>query len=191
MAKSKKLFSKIVMIAFLLMVVIGFTIPLFNLGGDSPDKTPTYLEPRLCQADPDCYLICDDQPMKVLCLQNLCQINSCREYNLYPYRAEPLKFDLSIEVEGEVLDLSLYSNLLDFFTSFEEDKVEVFTTGLSLGRVLEKAGVSLEGGCLTVGGKQSCPSEEKELKLRLNGEEFYDYNYYVPKEGDLVEIVYS
>lgn len=214
------------MLVFMLLIVVGFTVPLFNLGGEpAAEEASNYAEARLCQADSDCYLICGEQPKKVLCLQNLCQLNACGEYELYPYQEEPLKFSLSVQVEGKeakggegtnivegeafdkTLDLSLYSNSLDMFTKFKGSSVEVHTAGLSLSHILEKAGISLEGKCLLVGGESYCTDEkgdggeeergdkngngEKELKFMLNGEEFYDYNYYVPQEGDKVEIIYS
>lgn len=190
MAKREKLLSKIVMILFMLLIVVGFTVPLFSLSGDD-NGIPSYVEPRLCQADPDCYLVCDNTPMKVLCLQNMCQINSCEEYNLYPYQEEAVSFYLSIEVDNEMIDLSLHSNSLDLFTKFIGDKVEVYTSGLSLGHILEKVDISVNGQCLTVSGEEYCSGDGKELSLSLNGEEFYDVDYYVPQEGDLVEIEYS
>ncbi len=189
MVGSKKWFSKIVLIIFLLLVVIGFTVPLFNLGGE--EENAGYAEPRLCQADPDCYLNCGETPVKVICLQNLCGMNSCEEYNPYPYQEEPLRFSLSVEVEGKAVDLSLHSHPLDLFTKFSNHSVDVYTSELPLGRILEKAGISMDSRCLTVSSEEYCLSEGEKRQLTLNEEEFYGDNFYAPQEGDIIEIKYA
>lgn len=189
MAKDKKLFSKIVMIVFMLLIVVGFTVPLFNLGGNTNENG--YVEPRLCQSDPDCYLTCDDLPVKVMCSQNLCVQNACDEYNLYPYQEESLTFMLKVEVEGEKIYLADRGNSLDFFTRFEEEEVQIFTSDLPLGDLFSRIGISLNTECLVVGSKAYCQDDEKELSLSVNGEDNYQFNNFVPQEGDVVEVVYS
>ena len=69
MAKDKKLFSKILLIFLMIMIAAGFTIPML----DFEDKVYA-VEPRVCQQDSDCYLVCGDTPLKVFCSQNIQKI---------------------------------------------------------------------------------------------------------------------
>ena len=79
--KDKKLFSKILLILFLLMIVLGFTLPGFL----EFDEETQYIEPRICQNDADCYLMCEDIPVEVLCSQNLCQKNYFEQSRVQRY----------------------------------------------------------------------------------------------------------
>ncbi len=189
MPKHKKLFSKVVMITFLLMIVIGFIVPLFNLGRNTTNQ-PKQAEARLCQSDADCYLICDDVPLTVLCTQNLCQQNSCEEGSLFPYQEQPVTFTLEITIQGETLDLASRQDGKNLFAVFDDDMVRVYSS-LVLPLVLEKVGIAMNSLCIQVDGQQYCTKEGKEMKVLVNGEEELAAQYYYPKEGDKVEIVYS
>ena len=116
MAKTEKLFSKIFMVVFLVMLILGFTIPGFlNSGNSNPQVSQ--VEPRLCTTDSDCYLICDDKPIASLCFKNLCQQNGCSEYSLYPYQNSPLTFGLKVDVEEKEIDLQEGYDSKNFYIS--------------------------------------------------------------------------
>ncbi len=190
MAFQQKRFSKVIMILFLIMIVLGFSVPLFNLGGRSPQESPA-AEPRLCQADSDCYLICDDTPMEVLCSQNLCQQNDCEEAAVFPYAASPLPFDLTIKVKGKEINLINRSNAKDLFVTFNDEKIEVHSLEFPLALILEKVNIGLTSECLFLGKEKYCNDENKTVRLEVNGEESFRYGEYVPKEGDKIEIRYG
>lgn len=185
---NKKLFSKVVMIAFLLMIVVGFTVPLFDLGGQPPEQQG---QPRLCQSDTDCYLVCNGAPETVLCSQNLCVKNSCEEYNLFTYREQPVTFSFTLALDDKEIRLAERSNSKDLFVTLNGSSVEVHSPQLNLAHVLEKAGMVLTGPCVTFDGQQYCSDGEKTLRLLVNGQEEFAPQYYVPQEGDIVEVVYS
>lgn len=166
--KKEKLFSKIVVIVFLVMIAIGFMVP----GSiNSDDDSPGYVEPRICQVDADCYLICEDVPVKVLCSQNLCIQNSCSEGNYYPFNSNPLTFELVVEKD----DFDLIGKDEDLFVKFSNGVVRLYSSGLSLGHVLEKVGLSIDSSLADV---------------FVNGEKNYAYSEFVPEEGDVVKVVY-
>jgi hypothetical protein len=189
MAKREKMLSKVVMIAFMLMIVVGFTVPLFNLGGQDPNVSVA--EPRLCQTDSDCYLMCDENPRKVLCSQNLCQQNECEEYSLYPFREDSITFSLIINVFGGKTPLVLRNAGKDLFIGSEGEEVSVFSSGISMNKVLEKFNMGLNPECLFVGTQAYCNDKENELVFNVNGEVVYTLGDYVAQEGDAVEISYS
>ena len=139
MAEKGKLGYQIFMIAFLLMIVIGFTLPGIL---DGNTNTPISLEPRVCQHDADCYLTCDDTPLAVLCAQNLCQQNSCEELSLYPFQQQPIHFTLDITLLGEKLSLANRTNSNNFFATFSGSTVQSFSS-LPLGAIVEKANLAL------------------------------------------------
>jgi hypothetical protein len=166
MAKDKKLFSKILLILFLIMIVLGFTLPGF-LEFDDENQ---YVEPKICQTDADCYLMCDDNPIEVLCSQNLCQQNSCTEGSYYTYTEEAVTFSLEVEIDDELIDLDNQSNDKDIFVKFDND-VKLYSS-LNINHVLEKLGLN------------------SKFNLFVNDEESYDYTY-LPQEGDKVMVVYG
>jgi len=182
MAKTGKLLSKVVMIVFLVLLVLGFTIPgVINFStGDGNSAA----EPRLCSRDADCYLICDNEPVAVLCSQNLCLQNSCEEDSYYQYNPDPLTFTLSVQN----VSLEERGNSQNFFVKFNVNIVQLFTARLVLYQVLEKAGITLDTQCLTFDGEKYCGDK---VEMMVNGENSTLYGNYVPEEGDVVEIRYS
>ncbi len=182
MAKTEKLLSKVVMIVFLVLLVLGFTLPgVINYS--NPEST-VKAEPRLCSSDADCYLICDNKPVAVLCSQNLCLQNSCEEDSYYQYNTNPLTFTLLVQN----VSLEERSNSQDFFVKFKGDEIQLFASRLVFYQVLEKVGLILETQCLTFDGKKYCGDK---VWMMVNGENSTLYGNYVPEEGDVVEIGYS
>jgi len=167
--KRDKLFSKILLLFLTVMIVLGFTIPGFIDQG--PEQ---FVEPRVCQTDAECYLMCDDVPITVICSQNLCQQNSCEEGNYYPFKAEALTFGLVVEKDGE--EIELVGNEKDIFVKFSGSSVSLYSSGLSLGHVLEKLDLKIDSNLGNV---------------FVNDEQNYAYSEYVPEEGDQVRIVYE
>lgn len=166
--KQKQLLSKLFLLALTIMIIIGFTVPTFF--GNEPQ--PQQAERRICQTDSDCYLMCGEeknQPVTVICTENLCQQNSCEEWTPYSYQAEPLTFELKIEN----LNLKNSSNAQDLFVKFDNRQVQVFTAGLSLERILEKLDYTFVG---------------EKLELSINGDTSSYYGGYVPQPGDKIEI---
>ncbi len=169
--KKKEQLIKTITVIFLLLVTLGFMVPGFmDLGNDHQQ----YAEPRICQSDADCYLMCGEdnsQPVEVFCSENLCQQNFCDEYAVFPFQPEPLTFTL------EIADLNLVelSNAQDIFVKFSNNQVQVFTPDLSLDYILEKLNYDF-----------SVPME-----LNVNGESSDYYNSYIPAEDDLVKISFS
>ncbi len=189
MPKQEKLLSKIIIVLFTLMIVAGFSIPLFNLGEDADTAPRT--EQRLCQTDADCYLNCGTDVVPAVCFQNLCQQNSCEEYSYFQYSSEPLVFELRVNLLGETLNLSNHANTLDVFVTFSGTEVQSFSPGLPLGYILDKAGMALDDQCIKVSTTRYCNDGSHELQLIINGNRSYSYSQYVPAGGDMVEIVYS
>ncbi len=190
MAQDKKLFSKIILILFLLMVVVGFTVPLLQLNGGS--STLRVAEPRICRADTDCYLMCENNPITVLCKQNLCQQNACTEQPYYPFDSEQIWFSLSVTVEGISIPLVNRTSSKDLFVVPDPSRQSGFmahTSGLTVKDILEKVRMGLTTRCLVSDAQQYCSTEGKQLKIRVNGEDSFDG--YVPLDGDRVEIVYE
>ena len=182
---------KIGMLLFLAMIVLGFTVPLFNLGGTSPGQQQHAAEPRLCQNDADCYLTCADTPLEVVCFQNLCQQNSCAEAAQYPYTTTPLTFQLHVNVNESITPLSARSNPKDLFVKFTDNAVQVFSREFSLHLILHKAAIQFTPQCLILDSRTYCEDEKNSLLLNVNGQESYLFGDYIPKEGDVVEISYG
>lgn len=184
--KDKDLWRKVSLIAFLFFIVIGFSVPTFFVGNQPPENPQA--EPRICQSDADCYLLCDSGAVSVLCSQNLCQQNACEEASVYPYTQEAKQASLEVTIDGKVLPLQ-NSNPNDFFVRFADDAVQLFSPRLSLQQVLEKAGMGLTDTCLTVNSTAYCTSAEKKLGILVNEAEVSPL--YTVKEGDKVGIVYE
>ena len=169
--KKKEQLIKTITVSFLLLVTLGFMVPGFlDLGEDNHQ----YIEPRICQSDSDCYLMCGDdntEPVEVYCSENLCQHNFCDEYVVFPYQTEPITFILEIDD----LNLNNLSKSQDLFVKFSNNQVQVFTTGLSLDRILEKLNYDFN----------------IQMELDINGEGSDYYGSYVPAENDDVKISFS
>jgi len=166
--QQKQLLSKILLLALIIMIVIGFTLPTFL----NNEPQTQQAKRRICQTDSDCYLMCGEeknQPVSVICTENLCQQNSCEEWTPYPYQAEPVTFELKIEN----LSLKNSSQAKDLFVKFEGSQVKVFTAGLSLERILEKLDYTFVG---------------EQLELNINGDISSYYGGYVPQQDDKIEI---
>lgn len=179
MAKTEKLFSKVIIIIFLVMLVLGFVIPSI-LNNSSSDSA---IEPRLCNNDADCYLLCEEKPLKVLCLQNLCAVNSCEEKPYYEYDQNPSSFRIDIKN----VTLEERSDNKNIFVTFKGNTVQSFSPKLSLYYVLEKTKIILDTQCLTFDLKQYCSND---LHMTVNGENSTAFGNYIPKEGDMIEIEY-
>lgn len=179
MAKTEKLFSKIIIIIFLVMLVLGFVVPAV-LNNSSPDPGA---EPRMCTTDADCYLFCEDKPLNVLCLQNLCLTNSCEEKSYYEYSQDPVSFMINIKN----VTLEERSDEKDIFVTFKGNQVKSFSSKLPLYYILEKADIILDTQCLTFDKKQYCSSD---LLMTVNGATSTAFGNYIPQEGDVVELGY-
>ena len=195
--KTEKLFSKIVMVIFLIMIVLGFTVPGF-IGGQDQVHQNTVVEPRLCQSDADCYLTCDDEPIPVLCLQNLCQQNECG-YSYFEYdEVNKISFKLDVVVDSglleeskiEKLSLNERKNSNDFFVTFNDKQVNLFSPKLSLDLILSKVNLAMNEECLQVDQELYCNNDDKFLSMMVNGEESLEFANYVPQEGDEISISY-
>ncbi len=179
------------------MIVLGFTVPLFNLGNQPADQQQQAAEPRLCQADADCYLLCEDKPVEVLCRQNLCQQNGCEEAAVYPYAEKPVSFNLNLVMEGQAINLMNRSNSNDFFVKVEEtpdskgSSAHIHTLEFPLALILEKLDIGLTSECLFLDKQSYCNDDKKQLRLLVNGEESFQYGELVPGEGEKVEIRYE
>lgn len=179
MTKTEKLFSKVLMVAFLVMLVLGFVVPaILNNSSDS-----TAVEPRMCNTDADCYLLCEDKPVNVLCLQNLCLVNSCEEKSYYEYSQNPTSFTINIQN----VTLEERSDDKNIFVQFEGNEAQAFAPKLPLYYVLEKTNIILDTQCLTFDKKQYCSSD---LHMKVNGKNSTAFGNYIPQEGDVIEILY-
>lgn len=170
MAESKKRVTQVLTIIFLVLVVVGFTIPGFlNLGEDQE-----YIEPRICQNDAQCYLMCGEnqnEPVAVPCSQNLCLQNDCNEQSIYPYQLNPITFQLTVSN----LSLEKLSNPSNIYVVFKGQEVKVFTAGFSLAQILEKINFDFS---------------TKVINVSINGEESSYYPGYIPKEEDKIILTY-
>ena len=187
MSKTRNLFGKVAMIAFLVMVVVGFTVPIV-LNNITPDSN-TYVEPRLCQNDVDCGLVCEDQPVMVLCGQNICQQNDCTQQSYYPFAEKPIVFTLRVDAGNGTIDLTSRADTKNFFVTFEKDMVKVYTSGLTVGQILEKVKIKMNAQCVMI-DETYCAKDEKAWVMRVNGEESPLFEY-TPQEEDMIELVYS
>ena len=185
----KQRVKQVGMVVFMILIALGFMVPGF-LDSSGSQSAPDYVEPRLCQSDTDCYLTCEDAPVKVLCSSNLCVQNSCEEGNPYLFNDVAKTLSLEIEVEGDSLDLNNHFNSQSVFVKNAE-KVELFASGLSLNHVLEKFGMAINSNCLFVGQDSHCGDAQKDLVITVNGEEKTDYLYYAPAHEDVVDISFS
>ena len=181
MVKTEKLFSKVVVIVFLIMLVLGFVVPGI-LNNSSPGSAAA--EPRICNTDADCYLFCGDEPLNVLCLQNLCEVNSCEEKPYFEYIQNPSSFTVHIEN----VTLEERDDEKNIFVKFKGNAVQSFNPKLSLYYILEKANIILDTQCLTFDLKQHCSSD---LHMTVNEENSTVFGNYIPREGDVIEIGYS
>ncbi|MEK6899770.1 MAG: hypothetical protein AABX05_01470, partial [Nanoarchaeota archaeon] len=106
------------------------------------------------------------------------------EAKIYEYNPVPITFTLDIKN----VSLNNLGDLQAVFVKFENDKVLLYTSGLDLSQILEKAKIAFDTQCLTLEQKQYCGEK---IKMAVNGENSTIYGNYVPKEGDVVEIEYS
>jgi hypothetical protein len=177
------------MILFLLMVVIGFTVPVI-LNSTDQGSLP---EQKTCQNDAECYLTCDDLPVKVICLSNLCQQVSCDEQPAFPYSASPTVFSLQVLINNQSVNLQERINPSDLFiasSGINGEDINLFTSGLYLQQVFEKLNILLTPQCLIIGELSYCNENGKELKFYINNEPSYQPEYYIPKVGDKIKIIY-
>lgn len=175
-------------IIFLVLLVIGFTIPGFL---DLGEENSSPAEQRYCKTDADCYLMCDDKPGKVFCSQNLCTRNSCEEVAIFPFQDDPITFSLHIEVGGKEIYLSNRSMATNLFVKFSEKQVNVYSPTISLTHILEQVAMQVDASCLTISMDRYCTSGNKSIKMFINSEESYQFGSYMPKEGDGIKIIYS
>ena len=185
---AEKLFSKVMVIFFLVLLILGFTVPGFI--NSSNGVVQNQVEPRLCQTDADCYLTCDEQPVPVICLQNLCQQNECG-YAYFEYEQNPLTFQLEVILNNEKISLENRTTQGNFFVKFENNMVKMYSQRLSLNAVLSKVGLLLDSNCLLVDGNRYCADEDNFLSVLIKGNETADVGNYIPQEGDKIEIGYG
>ena len=174
------------MLGFLVMIVLGFTVPGFIQNNNSVAE---YVEPRLCQTDSDCYLTCFGEPQAVLCLQNLCLRNSCTEIEYYPLQQQLLTFTLEVNIEGAQQQLT--GNSQDIFITLADNQVSLFSPGLNLNHILDKVSMAMNTQCIQVSGTNYCSDGEKRLTLTINGADSQQFTGYIPKQNDVVEIEYG
>lgn len=180
----RRLIHKIIIIVFLVLIVIGFTVPTLLDEDSSTNKA----QPRLCKTDADCYLMCNEVPIEVLCSQNLCWQNSCEEESPYPFNHTPTTFRLDIKINEE--SLTPKADSANLFVKAEGEKISVYAQGLSLDFIVEKFGIMLNGNCITT-NQSYCNNEIHKLGMKVNGIDAYAFGNYVPQEGELVEIGYK
>jgi hypothetical protein len=187
--KPQKLFGKIVMVLFMAMIVVGFTIPGFLQNSDNSD---TYAdeEQRICQTDPECYLDCGTEPVAVMCFQNLCQRNSCDGADYYPL-TDATTFTLHVILNGEAVRLENYANTQNLFFAFEENTVRSFTDGAAIRHVLDTLGMAMDTQCIQALGQNFCTGDGGELMVTVNGEQNFAGEYLIPAEGDVIEILFA
>jgi hypothetical protein len=151
--KSQKL-KQAVVLTLMFLIALGFMVPGFINAPLSNEDSGTYVEPRLCQTDADCYLTCDNVPLKVLCSQNLCFQNSCKEYSPYPFVENAVSF--SLDVQADKTNVNLVTQPNNLFVTSESNTVKVHTYGLPLGVVLDRVGVSFINNCANIGTNSYC-----------------------------------
>jgi hypothetical protein len=194
MNRKKKINQRIkqgLLLIFLAMIVLGFTVPGF-IGSNQGDSSFEPAEARLCQSDSDCYLDCNDNPLAILCSQNLCLQNSCEEGSLYALHSANKEFNFEIVVNGEKLELLSRINIQDFFITFNDNgNVDLSSSGLALRHVLDKVKVQYDGNCISFDNVQYCSNVDAELNLIVNGEKSLAGPHFIPSDGDIVKIVYS
>lgn len=189
MREKEKKTGKWVVIVFLVMLVIGFTVPGFLNFGDEGQQ---YIEPRICQTDADCYLMCEDKPVEVLCSQNLCQQNSCTEKTHLSFNETPKNVQLAIEISGQKLNVANRSNSADMFVKIGgQDDLQVFSQNLPLSTILEKFKLKLDAQCLNTMDNQYCQNQGKKLEVFVNDKPSFAFGNYLPEDGDKIKIVYS
>jgi hypothetical protein len=182
----RRLINKIIIVVFLVLLVIGFTVPTLLNNDSSSQKVPQ----RVCQSDADCYLMCEDKPVQVLCSQNLCWQNSCEEGSSYQFNSTPNIFRLSIDISGEKINLASKANPGDIFVKYDSGNMNVFARGLSLDNILEKFGIRLNSNCITI-NESYCNSDGHKLEMLVYGEPAYVLGGYVPNGEELIEIRYE
>jgi len=189
MSKSKKIDGKqIGMLIFLILVVIGFTAPIFI--NNLEPETNQYIEPRPCMTDTDCSLICEDEPIAIFCSNNLCTQNACNERNFYPYNQTFTSFSLEIKLNNTLIDLSKLTNNQNFFVIFEKAQVKTFSPLINLVQILEKINIKLDPQCLTINNTAHCTIDEHQLQLNINNNQSYQFDY-IPQNNDKIKIIYS
>jgi hypothetical protein len=194
---AKQRLNQILILIFLVLVVIGFTVPAFLYSGEEETTT---VEPRVCRSDSDCYLFCNDKPVMVLCSQNLCQQNVCVD-NRFTFNESPRTISLEININNTNIDLSnttLPGNLFVRVKSSSNSppELELYNQYLSLNQILEKFQAKLERQCLTI-FSQAAPQPVSQpvsqsfcnLKLFVNGKQDYAYGNYVPQNNDEIKII--
>lgn len=197
MARKKIDWKKYVLIALMAFIAIGFMLPGALYFGSEAGSDSDYgngENDKICRFDTDCYLQCDDGLKTVMCNQNLCDINSCEQYQLFEYDPAGNSVEIKITIDGDELDLEdylLFTYDENFFVEFLGFDVTVHTTGLTLNNVLERIGMSLDSNCLNIGEESYCRSNEFELTLNVNDEENFYYGDYTLTKGDIVEIIYE
>jgi hypothetical protein len=186
--------GKWIMIIFLIMIIVGFTIPGFlNIGNENQQ----YSEQRICKTDADCYLMCDDQPIEVLCSQNLCQQNSCTDKSYYAFNQTPKNIKLSFEIKNQKINLENRSLPSDLFVKVNGTQLKVFSTNLFFAQILEKLNIKMDSQCLYIDLDKYCQNNDNEqnynpkLEMFVNGKESFSSGNYLPEDGDDIKVVYK
>lgn len=174
-----KRISQVGMIFFLLLIVAGFSIP-----GFIDSEKPIQYEPRICKVDNDCTLLCDNEQLLVMCLQNLCQQDTCKQESFYPFIEKPIQFKLDLQINNTKINLNERSNSGNTFVSFNNQQVFLFTKDLSLNNILEKVNILIENSCVIIDNKKICSENPYIIQVNnINKTEIY-----YPKQDDIIKI---
>ena len=182
MAKSQKL-KQAVVLTLMFLIALGFMVPGF-LNAPLGEENLDYVEPRLCQTDNDCYLTCNNAPVKVLCSQNLCSQNSCKEYSPYSFIENAVSFSLDVQVDNS--NINVISQPDNIFVTADKRKVNVHTYSFPLGAVLDRLGVTFINNCVQVSTESYCVPEWNVTILK-NGN--HSTIQSVAQEGDEVKVL--
>jgi hypothetical protein len=183
MAKKKTNYYKILVYILMILIVLGFTLPGFLEFGD---ENVNNVAPKICQGDSDCYLTCDGKPIKVLCSQNLCQKNSCKQKTYFEYQTSPTQINLKINLDNQDLKLTNLTTNKNIFAIFNKEKVQIYSD-LSLSQILEKLNIKIDSSsCLILKNEKYCHG-----KVKVNSNEIYAFNNYKPKNNDKIEMIFT
>ena len=189
--------KKIILLAFLAFIVIGFTAPLvsytfFEGNQDTNSNLPEQLKnPKLCNTDTDCTLTCTPPSDPVLCIQNICAQTACDQAPLFYYNQVPTRFTLDIVINNTNIPshLPLIVDPKNTFVQTQGDAISVFSGNMPLIGILEKVGITFNQNCMVYHTTQYCQDENNVLDLRINGNaSTLDYS---PQDDDIIILSYS
>ena len=192
--RKKKTWKEYSVIFLMVAITLGFMLPgALYFGSDQQDQSNNNdPKTKVCSSDTDCYLTCDNELKSVMCYQNLCEIDSCEQYQIHKFLIGGLNINLEVIVNEELVNLEDRQSVGNFFVSVsEKNNINLFSEELQLNHVLEKLDIYFKGGCLVVDSELYCNNEENKLMMIVNGEKNYAYeNYFLVTNDDII-ISYS